>query len=43
MKKSNVYELTRLWIKDGNANSESYLIGNTLKLLDKISFAEIQA
>ena len=44
--KSNVYELTRLWIKDGTPkNSESYLIGNTLKLLDKeiiVSFAEIQ-
>jgi hypothetical protein len=44
--KSNVYELTRLWIKDGTPkNTESYLIGNTLKLLDKeiiVSFAEIQ-
>lgn len=44
--KSNVYELTRLWIKDGTPkNSESYLIGNTIKLLDKeiiVSFAEIQ-
>jgi len=43
---SNVYELTRLWIKDGTPkNTESYLIGNTLKLLDKeiiVSFAEIQ-
>lgn len=40
---SNVYELTRLWIKDGTPkNTESYLIGNTLKLLDKeiiVSFA----
>jgi hypothetical protein len=43
---SNIYELTRLWIKDGTPkNTESYLIGNTLKLLDKeivVSFAEIQ-
>jgi hypothetical protein len=43
---SNVYELTRLWIKDETPkNTESYLIGNTLKLLDKeiiVSFAEIQ-
>lgn len=43
---SNVYELTRLWIKDGTPkNTESFLIGNTLKLLDKeiiVSFAEIQ-
>ena len=42
----NVYELTRLWIKDGTPkNTESFLIGNTLKLLDKeivVSFAEIQ-
>lgn len=44
--KHNVYELTRLWIKDGTPkNSESFLIGNTLKKLDKeiiVSFAEIQ-
>ena len=43
---SNVYELTRLWIEDGTPkNTESYLIGNTMKLLDKeiiVSFAEIQ-
>ena len=42
----NVYELTRLWIKDeAPRNAESYLIGNTLRLLDKeiiVSFAEIQ-
>ena len=42
----NVYELTRLWIEDGTPrNTESYLIGNTIKLLDKeiiVSFAEIQ-
>lgn len=42
----NIYELTRLWLKDSTPkNSESYLIGNTLKLLDKeiiVSFAEIQ-
>lgn len=40
----NVYELTRLWIKDGTPkNSESSLIGNTLKKLDKeiiVSFSE---
>ena len=43
---SNVYELTRLWIKDGTPkNTESYLIGNSIKLLDKeiiVSFAEMQ-
>ena len=43
--KSNVYELTRLWIKDGAPkNSESYLIGNTINKLDKniiVSFSEI--
>ena len=42
----NVIELTRLWIEDGTPkNTESFLIGNTLKLLDKeivVSFAEIQ-
>lgn len=41
----NVYELTRLWIEDGQPkNSASFLIGNTLKLLDKeiiVSFSEI--
>lgn len=40
----NVYELTRLWIKDGTPkNSESFLIGNTIKKLDKeiiVSFSE---
>ena len=40
----NVYELTRLWIKDGTPkNSESFLIGNTLRKLDKeiiVSFSE---
>lgn len=44
--KSNVYELTRLWIEDGTPkNSESWLIGNTIKKLDKeiiVTFAEIQ-
>jgi hypothetical protein len=44
---TNVYELTRLWIEDGTPkNTESYLIGNTLKKLDKeiiVSFAEIGA
>lgn len=43
---SNVYELTRLWIKDGTPkNSESFLIGGSIKQLDKeivVSFAEIQ-
>ena len=42
--KHNVYELTRLWIDDSVAkNGESYLIGNTIKLLDKeiiVSFSE---
>lgn len=42
----NVLELTRLWIEDGTPkNAESYLIGNTLKLVDKeiiVSYAEIQ-
>lgn len=44
--KRNVYELTRLWTDDDTPkNTESYLIGNTIKLLDKeiiVSFAEIQ-
>jgi len=44
--KHNVYELTRLWIEDSTPkNTESYFIGNTLKMLDKeiiVSFAEIQ-
>lgn len=42
----NVAELTRLWIEDGTPkNTESYLIGNTLKLVSKeiiVSYAEIQ-
>jgi len=42
----NVAELTRLWIEDGTPkNTESYLIGNTLKLVEKeiiVSYAEIQ-
>jgi len=44
-----VIELTRLWIADITPkNAESYLIGNSLKLLPKefdivVSFAEIQA
>jgi hypothetical protein len=41
----NVIELTRLWIKDGTQkNSESYLIGNTLRRCGKeivVSYAEI--
>lgn len=40
----NVVELTRLWIKDGTEkNVESYLIGNTLRLLPVdivVSFAD---
>lgn len=44
--KYNVIELTRLWIKDGTEkNVESFLIGNTIKLVNKeiiVSFAEIQ-
>lgn len=45
--KNNVIELTRLWIEDGTPkNAESYLIGNTLRMLNKeiiVSFAEIEA
>ena len=34
--KSNVYELTRLWVDDCvPKNGESFLIGNTIKQLDK--------
>lgn len=44
--KSNVIELTRLWIQDGTPkNTESFLIGNTLRLVDKeiiVSYAEIE-
>jgi len=44
--KDNVIELTRLWVQDGTPkNTESYLIGNTLKLVDKeiiVSYAEIE-
>lgn len=44
--KNNVYELTRLWVSDSvPKNGESFLIGNTIKLLDKeiiVSFSEIQ-
>ena len=40
----NVYELTRLWVDDCvGRNAESYLIGNTLKQLDReiiVSFAD---
>jgi hypothetical protein len=43
----NVIELTRLWIEDGTPkNTESFLIGNTIPLVDKeiiVSFAEIEA
>jgi len=42
--KSNVYELNRLWVDDCvPRNGESYLIGNTLKMLDKeivVSYAD---
>lgn len=42
----NVIELTRLWIDDSvGKNGESFLIGNTLRLVNKeiiVSFAEIQ-
>jgi len=41
---SNVYELTRLWIDDAvPRNGESYLIGNTLRKIDKeiiVSYAD---
>jgi hypothetical protein len=43
--KNNVYELTRLWISDEvPKNGESFLIGNTIKLLNReivVSFSEI--
>ena len=42
----NVLELTRLWVEDGTPkNTESFFIGNTIKLVDKeiiVSYAEIQ-
>jgi hypothetical protein len=42
--KQNVYELNRLWISDDvPKNGESFLIANTLKMLDKeiiVSFAD---
>jgi hypothetical protein len=45
--KNNVIELTRLWIQDGTPkNTESFLIGNTIGLIDKeiiVSYAEIEA
>jgi hypothetical protein len=45
--KDNVIELTRLWVEDGTPkNAESFLIGNTLHLVNKeiiVSFAEIAA
>jgi hypothetical protein len=44
--KDNVIELTRLWIKDDTPkNAESFLIGNTIKRVDKeivVSYAEDQ-
>lgn len=43
---SNVIELTRLWTRDDSPkNMESYLIGNTIKYIDKeivVSYAEIE-
>lgn len=43
---SNVIELTRLWVSDDvPKNGESFLIGNTVRKVDKefvVSFAEIQ-
>ena len=43
--KYNVYELTRLYVDDGlEKNLESFLVGNTLKMLDKeiiVSFSDI--
>jgi len=40
----NVYELNRLWVEDSvPKNGESYLVGNTMKLLDReiiVSFAD---
>jgi hypothetical protein len=42
--KHNVYELNRLWIDDRmGKNSESYLVGNSLRLLDReiiVSYAD---
>lgn len=42
----NIYELTRLYVDDGlPKNLESYLVGNTLKLLDKeiiVSYSDTQ-
>ena len=44
--KNNVIELTRLWIDDKiGKNAESYLIGNTVKKVNKeivVSYAEIE-
>jgi len=44
--KNNVIELTRLWVCDTvGKNGESFLIGNTIPLVDKeiiVSYAEIQ-
>jgi hypothetical protein len=42
----NVYELNRLWIKDGSTkNAESFFVSSTIKQLDReiiVSFAEIE-
>lgn len=44
--KDNVIELTRLWVEDSTPkNAESFLIGNTIKLLNKeivVTYAEIE-
>lgn len=44
--KDNVIELTRLWVDDSvGKNGESYLIGNTIPLINKeiiVSYAEIE-
>ena len=43
--RNNIYELTRLYVDDGlEKNLESYLVGNTLKLLDReiiVSYSDL--
>lgn len=43
--RNNIYELTRLYVDDGlEKNLESYLVGNTLKMLDKeiiVSYSDL--
>lgn len=45
--RDKVIEITRLWVKDGTPkNTESYFIGNTIKLIDKeiiVAFADPDA